>query len=125
MPEAASLPATGFVPVPAACFDVLMPALTDTEWRILCVVLRQTLGWVDRENLTGRKERDWITQSQFQHRTGKSRDALSRGVQGLVAKGLLLVENEVGEPMETPRKRQRARERLYYRLGALLEGRDS
>ena len=106
----------GFVPVPAACFDVLMPALTDTEWRILCVVLRQTLGWADPGNPTGRKERDWITQSQFQKRTGKSRDALSRGVQGLIEKRLLIVENETGESMETPRKRQRARERLYYRL---------
>ena len=53
----------GFVPVPAVCFDVLMPALTDSEWRILCVVLRQTLGWTDGQS--GRKERDWITQSSF------------------------------------------------------------
>jgi phage replication O-like protein O len=105
-----------FVPVPLAYIDIILPALTDAELRVLLIVLRQTLGWRDGGNLDARKERDWITQSQFQKRTGKSRDALSRAIKGLVEKRLIHVENRAGEPLETPQKRQRARNRLYYRL---------
>ena len=110
--------AAGFVPVPLIYIDILMPALTDTEWRVLVVVIRQTLGWVERGNgqMGERKSRDWITQSQFQKKTGKSRDALSRAVKGLVEKGLIHVENRAGEPLETPRKRRNERDRIYYKL---------
>jgi hypothetical protein len=108
-----------FVPVPLIYLDTVLPALTDAELRVLLIVIRQTLGWIEKSDgsqFGERKERDWITQSQFQRKTGKSRDAISRAVKGLVEKRLIQVENRAGEPLETPRKRQRARDRLYYRL---------
>ena len=104
------------VPVPARYFDEVMPFLTDAEWRVLCVIIRQTLGWIDRENLGSRKQRDWITQSQFREKTGKSRDSISRAIVGLLTHKLIMVETHDGELMHTARSRQQARARLYYRL---------
>ena len=36
----------GWFSVHNAVFDVIMPRLSPTAWRVLCVVLRQTWGWV-------------------------------------------------------------------------------
>ena len=106
-----------FVPVPAIYIDQVMPTLSDSEWRVLCVIIRQTLGWVDEESASGRKERDWITQSQFREKTGgKSRDSISLGIASLVKRGLILVENREGKPLSTPKSRQTNRDRLYFRL---------
>lgn len=109
------------VPVPAVYIDRAMSFLTDAEWRVLCVIIRQTLGWADPKNPGSRKERDWINQSQFRERTGKSRDSISRAVAGLVQHGLIVVENERGESLHTPRSRQQARDRLYYRLRSITK----
>ena len=53
------------VPVPAVYIDYVMPALSDAEWRVLCIVIRQTLGWVDTKKHSSRKLRDWFSLSQF------------------------------------------------------------
>ena len=107
------------VPVPAVYIDRIMPALTDPEWRIICIVIRQTLGWVDNQNPGSRKQRDWISHRQFKARTGKSSDAISRAIDGLVQVGLLIVERENGSLVSHPHARRKARCRLYYRLGVL------
>ena len=106
------------VPVPALLLDRLLPALTDTELRVLLIVTRQTLGWVDegRESAHGRKYRDWMSQSQLQAKTGKSRDSVSRAVGALVEARLIVVENPAGEELTSPRSRKLARTRLFYRL---------
>ena len=104
------------VPVPARYFDEDMPYLSDAEWRVLCIIIRQTLGWIDRENLGSRKQRDWISQSQFREKTGKSRDSISRAIAGLLTHNLIVIENHRGELMHTARARQKIRDRLYYRL---------
>jgi hypothetical protein len=121
LPADVTLPASWtdlapIVPMPSFYLDQVMPALTDSEWRVLCVVIRQTLGWIDPENFGERKQRDWLTQSQFRIRTGKSRDSLSRALVGLLAKNLIRIENREGTLLDTPRKRQMAREHLYYSL---------
>ncbi|WP_309716526.1 hypothetical protein [Armatimonas sp.] len=111
-----------FVPVPAIYIDQVMPTLSDSEWRILCVIIRQTLGWVDEESTSGRKERDWITQSQFREKTGgKSRDSISLGIASLVKRGLIVVENREGKLLSTPKSRQTNRDRLYFRLVPIEE----
>jgi hypothetical protein len=104
------------VPMPAFYLDQVMPALTDSEWRVLCVVIRQTLGWIDPLNFGERKQRDWLSQSQLRMRTGKSRDSISRALVGLLAKNLIHIENREGKPLDTPQKRKMARDRLYYSL---------
>ena len=107
------------VPIPALYIDAIMPALSDAEWRVLCVVIRQTLGWVDPENKKLRKSRDWITHSQFKARTCKSGDAISKSIASLVKLGLIIVESEDGTLLAYASARRRARSRLYYRLGVL------
>jgi hypothetical protein len=125
------------VPFPAFYIDTVMPALSDPEWRILCVIIRQTLGWQDKNNSAFRKGRDWISHSQFKGRTGKSGDAISKSIDSLVRCGLIVVEREDGSLLANASTRRRARTRLYYRLGILprpqrtqegeeaLEGRES
>ena len=109
-----------FLPVPLA-YLALMPSLSESEWRVLLVILRQTLGWIDPASPTGRKERDWITQSQFREKTGKSRDSISLAIASLVTRGLIAVEDRVGRPLPTPKSRQNNRDRLYFRLLPLEE----
>ena len=107
------------VPIPALYIDTVMPALSDAEWRVLCVVIRQTLGWVDADNKKLRKGRDWITHSQFKARTCKSGDSISKAIASLVQLSLIVVESEDGELLAYASARRRARSRLYYRLGVL------
>ena len=108
-----------FVPVPSILIDRLLPRLTDTELRVLLVVIRQTLGWVDSQgaNQQARKRRDWISQSQLMGKTGKSRDSVSRAVGALVDAGLVVVEKSSGELLTNAYDRKKARTRLYYCLG--------
>jgi hypothetical protein len=106
------------VPVPAVYIDHIMPALTDVEWRVLLVVIRQTLGWVE-EGTQVRKGRDWLSHSQLKARTGKGGDAISRSIDSLVQYGLIVVEREDGRVVTSPQERRRVRHRLYYRLGQL------
>ena len=95
-------------PFPNELIDEAMPRVNDTQWRVLCVVVRQTLGWHDRRTGT-RKIRDWLTQSQLKARTG-------RNVEALVEQGTIVVEGENGHPLDSSQRRQAYRGRIYYRL---------
>ncbi len=106
-------------PFPNHLLDVEMPRLSDTEWRVLCVLVRQTLGWRD-EVQGSRKLRDWLTHSQLKKRTGRESAAVSRAVQSLLTKRLIVVEDSEGKPLRTPQQRQRQLGRLYFRLHSRL-----
>lgn len=99
--------------LPARLVDEVLPTLTDTELRVLLVVLRQTVG--------RGKERDWLARSQIVARTGRSPDAVSRAVDSLSQNGLILVEEESGSPCVTPKARRAVQSRLYFRPGKTLE----
>ena len=101
-------------PFPNHLLDDVMPLLSDTEWRLLCVVARQTLGWEDGQG--GRKKEDWLTQSQLKARTGRASEAISRALNGLAQKGLVQVRSEAGELLATPQARQRCPGRLLFGL---------
>lgn len=101
-------------PFPSYLLDDIMPLLSDTEWRLLCVVVRQTLGWEDGQG--GRKREDWLTQSQLKARTGRASEAVSRAIDGLVQKGLIQVHSEAGELLMTPQERRRCPGRLLFAL---------
>ena len=100
---------------PNALVDEEMPNLSDTEWRILCVLVRQTLGWQE-EGGGSRKVRDWLTNSQLKTRTGRESAAVSRAIQSLLAKRLIVVEDSEGKLLLASRQRQRQLGRLYFRL---------
>ncbi len=109
-----SLP-TRITAFPNALVDEEMPHLSDTEWRILCVLVRQTLGWQE-EGGGSRKVRDWLTNSQLKTRTGRESAAVSRAIQSLLTKRLIVVEDSEGKLLLASRQRQRQLGRLYFRL---------
>ena len=107
----------GSTPVPNWLLDEVMPELTDTEWRVLCVVVRQTLGWqASLSEPRTRKRSDWITHSQLKRRTGRASAAVSGAIAGLVCRGLIEVEDRAGNVLRSAMERRRAYTRLHFRL---------
>lgn len=108
-----------FTPLPNIFIDHAMPHLTDTEWRLLCVITRATLGWAQtRGESDERKSRDWLTHNQLIARTGRSSEAVSRALRTLVKWHLVEVQNERGELLLTPQERRRNGGKLFYGLHA-------
>ena len=112
----------GAFPIPNRLVDEILPMLRDTELRVLLIVLRQTLGWREGSDTGGwrYKRRDWISHSQMVKRTGRGSEAISKAVDALVQRGLLIVETMAGKPLVTPAERRRYLGRLYYRPGEIL-----
>ena len=113
-PEGASLFGVPFTALPNALIDEVMPTLKDTEWRLLCVIARQTLGWADKNGK--RKARDWMSQSQLITRTGRNSAALSAALDVLVREHLIECQAENGESLQTPQQRRKHRGRVYFSL---------
>lgn len=105
---------THTTPFPNVLIDEVMPLLKDTPWRILCVIVRQTLGWHDASGL--RKERDWLTRSQLKARTGRNSEAIAQAIDALVRQGYITAQSNKGVPLKTPQERRKNRGRIYYGL---------
>ncbi|MHB8636070.1 MAG: hypothetical protein ACYC96_06325 [Fimbriimonadaceae bacterium] len=100
-------------PFPNALFK-LLPKLRDTEWRVLCVIVRSTLGWVDPITKR-RKTTDWISHRQFKLATGRESEAISRAIDVLTNAGIITVTDSAGRPLASRAIRRRHRGNL--RLG--------
>lgn len=107
-------------PVPNLLIDRTMPELSDTEWRLLCVVCRQTLGFASADGQGGRRARDWLTHRQLKARTGRASAAVSRAVDGLVRKNLIEVHSLDGTLLLTPPERRRCQGALLFSLSPRL-----
>ena len=107
----------GWVKFPNIFIDLYMPRITDTEWRVLCVVIRQTLGW----NNDGPSS-DWLSHSQLKRRTGRESAAISSAIAKLCDAGLLTVRDEDGRRLDEPHDRRRSRARLHYSIPYILIG---
>ncbi len=95
-----------------------MPTLSGSEWALLCVIVRQTLGWHDPS--TGkRKSSDWLSHRQLKARTGRGADTVCSAIDSLVRRDLIEVKDEAGQLLVTPAERRRAR-RLFYALSPSL-----
>ncbi len=80
--------------VPNYIFD-LFPDLTQAELKTLLVIVRQTLGWIDKK--TGkRKLKDRISGSQFRLKTGLSKRIINKAIKSLIAKNLIEVTGTRG-----------------------------
>jgi len=110
---------SGHTPIPNILIDQYMPRLRDTEWRILLVVVRQTLGWADKHG--NRKELDWISHVQFQVKTGRGGDAVSNAIDYLVRQGFIEVLDGKRRFLPTKASRKSRFARLYYRVGPVLQ----
>lgn len=106
-------------PFPNLLIDQAMPTLTDTEWRLLCLVCRQTLGYASADG-AGRRARDWLTHRQLKARSGRASAAVSRAVDGLVRRNMIEVQSIDGEPLITPQERRRCQGALFFSLAPRL-----
>lgn len=102
-------------PVPNVVFDEYLKDLKLAELKVLLVVIRQTLGWADKNSTLGRKERDWISSSQLSKKTGSSKRAITTATEELNKKSLIEIQDEHRNILDTPEKRK-GKQRLYYRL---------
>lgn len=102
-------------PVPNALFDYYLADLKSSELKVLLVIIRQTLGWKDKNGRYGRKENDWISGRQIARKTGCSRRAISAAVEGLAGKNLIEIYDEKGNPLTSPGMRQ-GKQVLVYSL---------
>jgi hypothetical protein len=87
----------GWFPIHNAVFDVIMPSLSPNAWKILCVAIRQTVGWVaDPEgDPAQRKEWDRISYSQFQEKAGIGGKATTqRALEECLESGYLIRRQE-------------------------------
>lgn len=76
-------PLTPWTKVPNHLIQVLLPTLTDTELRILLILLRQTTGW-NKPNATV-----VLPYRKLMVRTGRSSETVWKAVQSLRTKGLI------------------------------------
>ncbi|HEY3782988.1 MAG TPA: hypothetical protein VGL56_18050 [Fimbriimonadaceae bacterium] len=103
---------TRTTPFPNELFKA-MARLRDTEWRVMCVVIRFTVGFTDPYS-KGRKLRAGISHNQFKRWTGREGAAISNAIDVLVQSGLLLVCDYNGQRLGTKAERRRAQSLLIY-----------
>jgi hypothetical protein len=73
----------GFFTIHNCVFDVLMPDLSPNGFKVLCVAIRQTLGW--------HKDTDLISYSQFAIKSGiKSKTTVGAAIKECLEKGYLI-----------------------------------
>jgi phage replication O-like protein O len=89
-----------------------MPHLSDTEFRVLCVIVRQTLGW--------KQDAKWLSHSLLKRSTGRESAAISRAVDRLVKRGLIIVRDQDLRRVHKATERRRSRSRLVYSLNHLF-----
>jgi hypothetical protein len=106
-----------FTKVPNILFDQLLNDLTYSELKIILVIIRQTNGYVDKQNK--RKLRDRITYNQFKTKTGLSRRAIGGTIKGLNEKRLVEITDRGGNSVNTPNDR-RGNSFLFYSFIPLI-----
>ena len=100
--------------VPNFFFDQYLKTFTEAEMKVFLVILRQTIGWVNKK--TGkRKERDRITIKWFIHATGLSPRAISKSLSSLCLKKHILITDYQGNELFEANKR-RGKSYLYYAM---------
>ena len=98
--------------VPKIVFDTHLPSLTESELKLLLIIIRQTFGWFDKA--TGqRKTRDRISHGQFMKKTGLSRRVITKALKSLIEKDLVTVTCENGKTLHRAVERK-GMARLFY-----------
>lgn len=103
--------------VPNAVFDLYLKDLNIAELKVLLVIIRQTLGWKDKQTKSERKECDWISGSQLTLKTGASKRAINSAIHILVEKELIDVLDVAGNLLDSPEKRK-GKSKLFFRLAS-------
>jgi hypothetical protein len=74
--------------------DKIMPRVSPSAWKILCLAVRKTVGWRDESTESGRKESDVISISQFMEYCGMSSKTAVSAVNECIARGYLIRKRE-------------------------------
>lgn len=101
-----------FTAFPNVLLDRVMPHLSDTEFRVLAVVVRETLGW--------QRASKWLTNGLLRQRTGRASAAVSRAIDHLVKRGLLVVREQDGHRLHRADERRRSHSKLSFSIHQLI-----
>ncbi len=80
---------------PNTLVDTHLPNLTESEIKMILVIIRQTNGWIDKRTSL-RKTRDRISHGQFMQKTGLCRKVISKTIKTLVQKDLISITDQYG-----------------------------
>lgn len=98
--------------VPNEIFDQQLPYLNQAQLKVLLVVIRQTVGWIDPKTKQ-RKRKDWISISFFSKRTRLTHKSISMAISELVYKELIVALDNNERELRHPKDR-RGKKRIYY-----------
>lgn len=101
-----------FTQTPNILFDELLRVLSNSEVKVLLVIIRKTYGWIDSKTHK-RKVKDRISVSQFMELSGLSRRIISFAIGSLVEKKLICISDNKGNPLNDGQKRK-GRSYIYY-----------
>ena len=103
--------------VPNIILDEWMPRLGDVEFKILMVVTRQTLGWVLDDESGRRKEKDWLSMSQLELKTGSKRRSISSAIKAMIEEHHLIeATDKDGNVLDSATARRKNFGQIFYRL---------
>lgn len=105
-------------PTPNELFNGEMAKMSDTELRVVLVVVRATLGWEEDKETKMRKQEDWISYYQLKQKTGRSYTALAKAIENCIRNGWIEIRDKNGNLLET--KNKRIGNKLFYRLGKVF-----
>jgi hypothetical protein len=115
-----------YTPTPDALFDELAPNLTEAELRVLLYIVRRTFGFKrDADAISLTQLVSGITTKDgrvLDRGTGMSRPGVSKGVKGLVEKGVIRVDRIMDERGENQVNVYRLRFRREVETAALPQG---
>ncbi len=67
-------------PTPNWLYNGEMKKMNDTELRVVLLVTRATLGWIENETTGMRKQEDWISHTKLVEKSGRSSPSVSRAI---------------------------------------------
>lgn len=73
----------GWTKVPNHLVDSLLPGLTDTEFRVLVILLRLTVGWNRPQAVV------FVPHRKLMRLTGRSSETVGKALKSLVGRGLV------------------------------------
>ncbi|MBI1307056.1 MAG: hypothetical protein GC181_10680 [Bacteroidetes bacterium] len=103
--------------IPNVLIDDWLKSLSESELKILLVIIRRTIGMVDKtsENRSNRVHRAWISHGLFILYTGLSYRSVSRAIQALEGKALISITDAGGSVLPIS-VRKLGQNKLHYRL---------
>lgn len=105
-------------PTPNWLYNGEMKKMSDVELRVVLLVTRHTLGWLENPETGMRKQEDWISHTMLIEKTGRSSKSVSNAVANCVNHGWIETRDSEGNLLITSNDRRRRR--VFYRLGNIF-----